>query len=98
MNPAGVTIVGLMGPTDVGTHLLNAASGLGIHTNALDYRAAYEGHAAMRAFNWKMRGRRPVRLDTFTRLVMDSVTAHTPELLVATGIAPITIEGLRTAR
>jgi hypothetical protein len=93
---ARVLIVGHPGETHLGGHLMRAAASLGVDATIVDASAAYDGSAWRRRANWWLRGHRPARLEAFTRAVVDAAHNAAPDVLLATGLAPVTVDGLRT--
>ena len=43
----------------------------------------------MRAFNWRLRGRRPARLKAFSEQVLNTCTSTATDFVLSTGLAPI---------
>ncbi len=84
-----VLIVGQSAPTHVGSHFQRAARALALETELCDAGDAYAGPTWQRRTNWWLRGRRPARLDAFSRDVLHAAERFGPTVLLATGIAPV---------
>lgn len=91
-------IVGNPEPIHIGAHLLDAARDLGLKVELCDVRKAYAAAWVVRQVNWRMRGHRPAKLETFNHQVLEQVARFEPTHVLATGIAPLTAETLRTLR
>ena len=89
-------IVGDTLPTHVGAHLLEAAKQLEVDVEICDAREAYRGPWLRRKLAWRMAGHRPARLAAFSARVIDAVTASRPDIVLATGLAPLTASALAT--
>lgn len=81
-------------PTHVGRHFLNAARSLGWQVEILDVNAAFVGPSLVRRFCWHLLGHRPLRLGHFSRAVQARCLALKPDLVLATGIAPLDARSL----
>ena len=93
-----IMMVGNEGGTNVGASLQRAAYTLG---HAVDYKLiadAFMGPTPMRLVSWHLMGRRPPRLQSFSRTLVERVDAWRPHLLIATGTAPITAAALAQIR
>lgn len=89
-----VLIAGLAGPSDVGTHLLHAATGSGIDVHLVDYQPAFAGSSIARGVSWRFLGRRPPRLGRFQEEILDACAHRRPTHIIATGTAPLTAASL----
>lgn len=87
-------IVGNPEPIHVGAHLLAAARELGVTAELCDVRRAYEASWTVRQLNWRIRGHRPAKLETFSAEVLKFAARFEPTHVLATGIAPLTAEAL----
>jgi len=87
--PARVLLVGNPAPTHVGGHLVAAARDVGLELSCLDSTQAYQGAWLTRQVGWRLGGRRPVALKAFARSLEEAVDAFAPDMLLATGIAPL---------
>ena len=91
-------IAGNDGGTNVGSSLLRAARALGMAAELQDARRAYGAPKPVARINWWLRDRRPARLRTYGRELVDRCRTLRPTWLIATGLAPIeapTIERIR---
>jgi spore maturation protein CgeB len=82
-------IVGNPDPVHVGAHLLNAARELKIPVNFYDSSTAYHAPWLVAKINWRLRGRRPSRLDAFSRHIVEECKKLKPRWMVTTGISPV---------
>ena len=89
MNVRRLLIVGSAEETQVGHHLLAAAATLGLEASLIDTARAYEGSILKRRLLWRLAGRRPARLRAFGQTVEARVRDVSPDVVVATGIAPL---------
>jgi len=85
-----VVVVGKTGGTNVGASLYRAAEQRGYEASIVDMGRAYDGPWWQRAFCWHVLGHRPPRLNTFSRNLVDHVREVQPDVLLTTGLAPIT--------
>lgn len=88
-------IIGNPRPTHVGQHFLRAAQSLGWSVEILDVNAAYEAPLWLRRFFWHLFGHRPVHLEAFSDSVITTCRDFKPDLVLVTGIAPISVRALR---
>jgi spore maturation protein CgeB len=86
-------IVGDARPEHVGTHFLHAARELGLNIHFADVREA-RGPSIMRRICWRFAGRRPGRLGGFSRRVVGMCARYAPEVVLTTGLAPLTASAL----
>jgi spore maturation protein CgeB len=87
--PERLLIVGGVGGTNVGESLYRAAQKMGIQARILDTRRAFDAPAWLRAINWRLLGRRPAHLRAFGRELLDACTSFRPQVLITTGLAPV---------
>lgn len=85
-----ILIVGCPDQTHVGGFFLKAARERGLECDIVNVAAAYEGNPLMRRFNWWVRGRVPNCLAEFSRNVLEKCREQEPQLVLSTGIAPVT--------
>ncbi|WP_199236642.1 glycosyltransferase [Ramlibacter sp. WS9] len=88
-------IVGGKGGTHVGGSFHRAAGQLGVSSEIVDSGDAFEGSRIRRFVAWRLQGRRPVRLHAFGRKVLDVNRSFEPQLLLTTGLAPLTADALK---
>lgn len=87
-------LVGNKSALHVGAHFLNGARSLGLDATLCDSASASNGSWALRKWSWHARGHRPLRLEEFGRQVIHAARVQRPNVLVATGIAPLTAQVL----
>lgn len=85
-----VAIVGTFSGTHIGGSFARAADGLGLDKLCIDVADAWRGNRISRAISWRLRGRRPPRLDEFSNKVVAVCRDAQPDCLVATGNAALT--------
>jgi spore maturation protein CgeB len=93
-----LAIVGGFAGTHVGGSLWRAATHLDIDTVNFDVNAAAGGNRILHAALWRLGDRRPPRMHRFSNTVVAACRQSRPELLIATGAAPLTGSALRTLR
>jgi spore maturation protein CgeB len=93
-----LAIVGSFGGTHVGGSLARAASQPGVNTIKFDVADAWRGGRLLRAALWHFANRRPLRLRQFSEKVRTTCARSRPEVLIATGAAPLTAPALRKLR
>jgi spore maturation protein CgeB len=93
----GLAIVGGFDGTHVGGSLWRAATHLGIDTVIFDVSDA-GGNRILRATLWRVGDRRLPGMHRFSQSVVAGCRQSEPELLIATGMAPLTGAALRTLR
>jgi hypothetical protein len=86
---ARLVIVGNGDPVHVGAHLRRAGASLGLDVTFCDVREAYGESRWLARASWWLRGRRPARLRWFGERVVETCRRVRPDVLVATGIAPL---------
>ena len=91
-------LLGGTGGTHVAASLLRAADTLGHQAQLLDHAVAYAGPKIWRLINWHLRQRRPARRRVFSESVQARMQAFRPQLLIATGCAPLEPKLLAHAR
>jgi len=89
-----ILVVGGVGGTNVGDSLHRAAMKLGLDSTILDSRTANAAPAWLRRFSWHLLGRRPVHLSSFSQQVLDHCREKQPDVLITTGLAPVTAKVL----
>lgn len=83
-------IVGFDHPAHVGTHFCDAAQSLGLTATIADTQRALRGPPVIRSLAWRLRGHRPYRLKSFGDEVIRIHETFRPDIVLATGIAPLT--------
>jgi hypothetical protein len=87
-------IVGQTDPTHIGSHFQRAAEALSVPAEICDAAQAYAGPTWKRRSGWWLRGRRPARLDAFSRDVLRTAERFGPTVVLTTGLAPVRAETL----
>jgi spore maturation protein CgeB len=82
-------IIGNRGGTNVGGALESAATHLPVEVRLMESRLAMEASPWIRRVNWWLRGRRPTHLARFSEEVVRECREWRPDVLVATGLAPL---------
>jgi spore maturation protein CgeB len=93
-----LAIVGFFDGTHIGGSLWRAATHLGIDTAKFDVSDAGRGNRILRAALWRFCDRRPPGMHPFSKSVVAGCKQLEPEILIATGAAPLTGSALRTLR
>lgn len=89
MKPHRVLVVGSSEATQLGHHLCDAATSLGLEVSLVDTADAYRASGLKRRLLWRLAGRRPARLAAFGRDVLEVVGRQRPDVVIATGISPL---------
>jgi hypothetical protein len=84
-----LVIVGNRGGTNVGGSFERAATRAGIQVSFLEASSAMSAPGWLRRFNWYCRGHRPTHLELFGRRLLRVLDDFQPDLVLATGIAPL---------
>jgi spore maturation protein CgeB len=92
-----IAIVGNAGSTNVGESLRRAALAAGHSVQFFDAYDASSGSWFLRAVSWRL-GHRPPRLNRFADQVVAACMERRPDVLIATGAAPLTRRALRQLR
>ena len=93
-----LAIVGNAGGTNVGESLRRAAISVGYPVLFFDAREAWGESRVLRAFTWRFADRKPPLLERVAAKVVSGCAKTRPQLLIATGAAPLTQEALRKLR
>src|ERR1039457_3347806 len=102
-NQAGLSmmkllIVGDRGGTNVGECFERAAIGFGHSVKFAEVCEAHRASVWLRRFYWHLLGHRPIRLHQFSAALVKICGKQKPDVLLATGLAPITRKTLETIR
>lgn len=89
-------IVGNSLPFHVGHHFLSAAQQLGMPVSMCDVSTASSSSRFIQTMYWRFHGRRPVHLHAFGRRLIELCQRERPDLVLATGIAPLDALTLKT--
>jgi spore maturation protein CgeB len=93
-----LAIVGYFGGTHIGGSLWRAATHLGIATARFDTSDAESGNRILRAARWHLGDGRPPGMTRFCESVVACCRLSLPQVLIATGRAPLTGAVLRTLK
>ena len=93
-----ILLVGNPRATHVGLHFMNGSAAAGVDAEVLDMEAGYSGPRLLRTVFWRCLGRRPLRLDRFSKEVAARCRESRPELVLCTGIAPVNAEAVAQIR
>ena len=93
-----LAIVGAFGGTHLGGSLSRAAASLGIEAITFNVADASCGNRFLSAFRWRVVDRRPLWMNRFSQNVVAACAQARPNILVATGAAPLTESTLRSLR
>jgi spore maturation protein CgeB len=89
-------LVGKFAPGHVGASLLSAALASGIETVTCDSNDAFAAPRWLVRANWHLLKRRPPRLERFSDSVVELCQRNAPDVMIATGTAPIVARALRS--
>jgi spore maturation protein CgeB len=92
-----LAIVGSFEGTHLGASLWRAAVGLGVEAIKFNISDAVYGDRFVRSFLWRV-DRRPLRMIRFSQDVISTCVQARPDILIATGAAPLTKSTLRALR
>jgi hypothetical protein len=100
MNEQGTRLLIVGNPQEfhAGAHFRDAANDLQIPAALCDTRAAFDAPAPERILSWRLRGKRPPRLEAFGARVARACAEFKPTHLLATGIAPLNADALARVR
>jgi spore maturation protein CgeB len=93
-----LALLGKLGGTHIGGSLARGATKLGIESIWFDADKAWAGPRLLRSLCWHLADRRPLHVDQFSNGLVKACARAKPEVLVATGIAPLTEAALRALR
>ena len=93
-----LALLGTSGGTHVGGSFARGAAKLGIESSWFDADKASAGPRLLHSLSWHLAGRRPLYLNRFSSELVKACARAKPEILVATGMAPLTVSGLRALR
>jgi spore maturation protein CgeB len=95
---ATLAIVGNSGGTNIGGSLHRASIAVDEFVSFFDAKDAWKGPRLLKTVAWRLMDRRPLRLDAFSRHVVDGCAQTRPRILISTGIAPLTESALVALR
>ena len=90
-------IVGSALPGYVGQMMLDAAVGLGYQASIFDSNLAMGQQRWLQAPAWRL-ARRPLHLHAFCNKLLDQVDQNQPDLVISTGMAPLSATCLKSLR
>lgn len=90
-----IIVVGGALETNVGRSLHEAAANIGVTSELIDTLPAFAGPRLLRAVSWRFNDRRPVRMDEFSKSVVQRCRETRPDVLISTGIAPLSSAALK---
>src|SRR5580704_17449796 len=93
-----ILIVGFSQPGQMGAYLASAARQLGLDVQIIDANTAEASTRIGQIFHWRLRGKRPARLDQFGAQVLHTCAVMGHRVVITTGRAPLDrshIESLR---
>lgn len=90
-----ILLVGNPGGTNVADSLLFAARELGHEASLVPANDAFRTSDLRRRISWHILGHKPPRLNAFSQRVLDDANAFAPDVLIATGLAPISEDVLK---
>jgi spore maturation protein CgeB len=93
-----LALLGTMGGTHIGGSFARGAQKLGIKLILFDAEQAAAGPRLLRSLSWHLGDRRPLHLDRFSNELVENCARAKPEILIATGMAPLTESALRALR
>ncbi|KYC36866.1 hypothetical protein WA1_45230 [Scytonema hofmannii PCC 7110] len=89
-----IIITGGTGGTNVGDALFKAALNSNLKPVFVNMQSAFEASKLIKSINWHLRGRYPSRLQAFSQNIVQRCLAQQTEVLMTTGIAPISHQAL----
>src|SRR5262249_52160356 len=89
-----IAIVGNGEPGHVGHHLNKTGRNLGFAVSLLDGVSTFGAPWFSEKWSWWIRGRRPAQLEAFAERLLDQLQQEHPQILIATGIAPLSEEAV----
>ena len=93
-----LALLGTLGGTHIGGSFARGAAKLGIQSIWFDADKASAGPRLLRSLSWHLADRRPLHLNQFSNELAKACARAKPEILVATGMAPLTESALRALR
>jgi spore maturation protein CgeB len=93
-----LALLGTLGGTHIGGSFARGAAKLGVQSIWFDADKASAGPRPLRSLCWHLLDRRPLHLNQFSSELVKACARAKPEILVATGMAPLTESALRALR
>ncbi len=89
-------IVGNPLPFHIGAYFAKAAQAMGVEVAICNTQEAFAAPLWVRRFTWHLLGKRPPRMQAFETKVIEFCKAFHPRWILATGIAPLSANTLKT--
>jgi spore maturation protein CgeB len=93
-----LALLGTLGGTHIGGSFARGASKLGIESIWFDADKASAGSRLLRSLSWHLADRRPLHLNQFSNELVKACARAKPQILIATGMAPLTESALHALR
>ncbi len=90
--------VGGSAETHVARSMTEAATAIGLDATLLSTKAAYAGSGILAKLAWRILDKRPLRLTKFSGSVVEHCEQLRSEIMLSTGISPITLDALNALR
>lgn len=90
-----IALVGGFDAAHIAGSFSRAAARVGFSAAKFDVSEAWTGSRLVRALRWRFADRRPPRLRQFSKHVVRACAEIRPDMLIATGFAPLTGDALR---
>jgi hypothetical protein len=97
-NAVKLALLGTLDGTHIGGSFARGAARLGIESIVFDAEQAAAGPRLLRSLFWHLGDRRPLHLDRFSNELVETCARAKPNILIATGMAPLTEAALRKLR
>ena len=95
MNRKKLVVVGNPSEEHIGSHFYHAGITSGFDVQIIDVAKAWQGSNWQKKIYYHLLGKRPSALNRFGEEVIDICRRHTPEFLIAVGIAPLDVVTLK---
>jgi hypothetical protein len=97
-NAVKLALLGMFDGTHIGRSFARGAANLGIKSILFDAERAAAGPRLLRSLSWHLGDRRPLHLNWFSNQLVETCARAKPDILIATGMAPLTESALRRLR
>jgi spore maturation protein CgeB len=97
-NAVKLALLGMFDGTHIGGSFARGAANLGIKSILFDAEQAAAGPRLLRSLSWHFGDHRPLHLDRFSNQLVETCARAKPDILIATGMAPLTESALRRLR
>jgi spore maturation protein CgeB len=97
-NAVKLALLGKLDGTHIGGSIARGAAALGIKSILFDAEQAAAAPRLLRSLSWRLGDRRPLHLDRFSNELVETCAQAKPDILIATGMAPLTESALRSLR